>query len=131
MAYPDVVALLRTYLISAPVSIGVPISSRVPDPRPTRWLQLRRIGGPQRRPVRDNPRIDLFAWAVTDPDAWALAELARRHIHALAGTATLGPVVYRVEESLGPRQFDDPVTGSARVLATYSLDIRADDAIAR
>lgn len=128
MAYPDIVALLRTYLL--PI-VSVPIASRVPDPRPDVWLQIRRVGGAQQRPVRDQPRVDVLAWDDDDPGAWALAELVRRSVHALAGTTTLGPTVYRVDETLGPRQFDDPLTGAARVMATYSISIRADDAIAR
>jgi len=128
MPYPDAVALLRAYLL--PI-VAVDIASRIPDPRPATWLQVRRVGGPQLRPVRDQPRIDVFAWAPTDPEAWTLAELARRSIHALQATTLLGPMCYRVDEFLGPRQFDDPLTGSPRVWATYSLTIRADDAIAR
>jgi len=127
MAYPDIVALLRTYLL--PLVGGVPVASRVPDPRTTRWLQIRRVGGTQQRPVRDQPRVDALAWDDDDPGAWALAEVVRRSIHALAGTTLLGPVVYRVEETLGPRQSDDPLTGSPRVIATYSISVRADDAI--
>lgn len=130
MAYPDVIKLLREYLLGPNVGLQVPIASRVPNPRPPTWLQLRRIGGPQLLPVRDQPRIDAFAWAPTEPEAWALAEQVRRNIHALAGTTLLGPVVYRVQEFLGPRQLDDPETSTPRYLATYTLDVRADDAIA-
>lgn len=129
MTYPDIVGLLRTYLL--PLVDGAPIASRVPDPRPARWVQIRRVGGTQQRPVRDQPRVDVICWAGDDPDAWTLAEQIRRAVHALAGTALLGPVVYRVDETLGPRQLDDPLTGSPRVMATYSISVRADDAIAR
>jgi len=68
---------------------------------------------------------------LTDPAAWELADLVRRSIHSLAGTATLGLVVYRVQEMLGPTSTDDPLTGTPRVWATYTIDVRADDAIAR
>ena len=125
MAYPDIIALLVAYL--DPLLTG-PVATRVPDPRPDVWTQLRRVGGPVAKPVRDRPRIDVISWALTDPEAWTLAELTRRSIHALQGTATLGPVVYRVEETLGPRQLDDTVTGRPRCLATYSILIRANDA---
>jgi len=39
--------------------------------------------------------------------------------------------VYRVQEMLGPTSTDDPLTGTPRVWATYTIDVRADDAIAR
>lgn len=125
--YPDVIALLRTYLL--PIVTPVAVASRVPDPRPARLVQIRRVGGTQLRPVRDQPRVDVICWAEDDPAAWTLAELCRRSIHALAGTVLLGPVCYRVDETLGPMQIDDPQTGSPRVMATYLPTIRADDAI--
>lgn len=127
--YPDVIDLLRDYLL--PVVSPRQVASRIPDPRPDEWVQLRRVGGVQRRPVRDAPNVDVFCWALTDPAAWELADLVRRSIHSLAGTATLGLVVYRVQEMLGPTSTDDPLTGTPRVWATYTIDVRADDAIAR
>jgi hypothetical protein len=131
MAYPDIISLLRTYLLAAPVSLGVTVASRVPDPRPTQWLQLRRVGGTQQRPVRDQPRIDAIVWDDDEPGAWTLADKVRRAIHDLAGTTKLGPMVYRVDEFLGPTFSDDTVAGAVRVMATYSISVRADDAIAR
>lgn len=132
MAYPDIVALLRTYLLPIVAPMTTTVASRVPDPRPVRWLQIRRVGGTQLRPVRDQPRVDVLAWdATSETGAWDLADLVRRSIHALQGTTTLGPTVYRVQEFLGPTQNDDPLTGCPRYMATYSITIRADDAIAR
>jgi hypothetical protein len=127
MAYPDIVALLVAYL--DPLLTG-PVLARIPDPRPDVFTQVRRVGGNQVRPVRDQPRVDVFSHALTDPAAWALADLTRRSVHALAKTGTLGPVVYRVEETLGPRMIDDPLTGRPRYWATYSILVRADDAVA-
>lgn len=129
MAYPDIVALLRTYLL--PLVAPVAVVSRVPDPRPARLVQIRRVGGTQLRPVRDQPRVDVVCWDATDPAATALADTVRRAVHALAGTTLLGPAVYRVDETLGPTQIDDPLTGAPRVMATYSIAVRANDAIAR
>lgn len=126
--YPDIVALLRTYLL--PTVAPVAVTSRVPDPRPDRLVQVRRVGGTQLRPVRDRPRVDVICWAPTDPDAFALADTVRTAVHALAGTTLLGVVCYRVDEFLGPTQIDDPLTGTPRVMATYSLTVRADAAIA-
>lgn len=129
MAYPDIVALLRTYL--TPLMTPVAVVGRVPSPRPAKLVQLRRVGGTQLRPVRDRPRVDIVCWDTTDPAAVALADTARRAVHALAGTTLLGPVVYRVDETLGPMSVDDPLTGTPRVMATYSIHVRADDAISR
>lgn len=126
--YPDIVALLVTYLDSLTT---VRVASDVPNPRPTELVQVRRVGGTQLRPVRDKPRVDFTVWAATYPRANEIADIIRTAVHQLAGTDTLGPVVYRVEETLGPRQLDDPLTGTPRVLQTHSIDVRADAAIAR
>jgi len=130
VTYADAVALLRTYLLdpgqALPALTG-PVASQVPDPRPDEWTQLRRIGGADLPPVREIVRIDAFSWALTYPAAWTLTELTRRKIMALKGTALLGPVVYRVETTMAPRQLDDELTGLPRYWATYALTIRADD----
>lgn len=126
--YPDIVALLVTYLDG---QTTVQVASKIPNPRPAELIQVRRVGGTQLRPVRDKPRVDFTVWAATEPRAYEIADLVRNAVHQLAGTTTLGPVVYRVEEVLGPRQLDDPLTGTPRVLQTQSIDIRADAAIAR
>lgn len=127
MAWPDAVDLVIDYL--APLAAPVAVGSRVPKPRPSRLIQVRRVGGTALAPIRDQPRLDIFCWDETDPAAMALALTVREHMWALAGTALLGPMTYRVEETLGPRQDDDDMTGTPRVWATYSLSIRADDAI--
>lgn len=127
MAYADVLALVITYLNGLH---SVPVASRVPSPRPSEWIQVRHVGGTQLRPVRDVVRLDVFYWH-NDGDAAAMdgAQQVRLEIHALAKTSTLGIVCYRVEETLGPRPIDDPLTGAARAWATYALTVRADDAI--
>lgn len=126
MAWPDIVALLYTYLDG---QLAVPVASDVPDPRPDEWLQLRRSGGTKRPPVREQPRVDFFYWAATQPAAMAGALQVRTLVNNLHGTTTLGVTVYRVEEFLGPRQQDDPLTGTPRVWMTLSPLIRVDEAI--
>lgn len=125
MALPDPLALLRAYLL--PLVAPVPVVVRVPDPRPEKLVQIRRVGGPAVAPVRDRPRIDVLAWAATDAEAVALQSTARSAIWALRGTGTLGVMVYDVEEFLGPRLDDDPEYAVPRCWATYQLTIRADD----
>jgi hypothetical protein len=136
MAFPDAVDLVIGYL--DPIVAPVKVANRVPNPRPDRFVQVRRVGGPAQVPVRDRPRLDVFAWAPTDPQAMALALQVRTALWALAGTNLLGVAVYRVSEFMGPRQDDDtlPATtttttggGTPRVWATYELDLRADDVI--
>ncbi|MBB4935648.1 hypothetical protein F4561_006557 [Lipingzhangella halophila] len=127
MAFPDIFPPLRAHLL--PVVDPVPVVTRVPDPRPERLVQMRRVGGQAQAPVRDRARFDVWCWAPTDDEAMGLALDVRGALWALSGTDQIGPPVYRVEEFLGPRHDDDPTTSSPRVWATYELTIRADSAI--
>lgn len=126
MAFPDAGGLVIDHLDGL---LADPVMSRVPDPRPERFVQVRRVGGLALEPVRDRARLDIHCWAATDPDAMALALEVRSHIWALSGTSLLGPMVYEVSEFLAPRHQDDDLTGDPRVWATYELAVRADDVI--
>jgi hypothetical protein len=129
MTYPDILGLLVAYLDTTHAE---PVVTRVPNPRPATFTQVRIVGGAQQRPVREVTRVDVFSWAATEQDGWTLAEQTRREIHALAKTTSLGSgvVCYRVDETMRPRQLDDPETGTPRWWATYALMTRANDAIA-
>lgn len=129
MAYADVLALVIAYLDGLH---AVPVASRVPDPRPAEWIQVRHVGGTQLRPVRDVVRLDVFYWHNGgDEAAMAGGQTVRAEIHAFAKTSAIGVMCYRVEETLGPRPIDDvPLTGASRSWATYALTVRANDAIA-
>lgn len=127
MAYPDAVALVIAYLNGLHTE---PVASRVPVPRPTTWIQVRQSGGAELRPVRDEPRIDIFCWAEEEPAAFTLGETVRREMHALAKTSTLGVVCYKVDEFMAPRQWDDQLANdNVARWATYTLRLRANDAI--
>jgi len=126
MTIPDTLGLLVTYLNT---QLTPPVHTRVPDMRPTEWVQLRRVGGTKAPPVRDRPRIDAFGWAATEPAAMALLLQVRALITALVGTDTIGVVVYRVQETLGPRQIDDDPSGQPGAWMTFSILNRADDLI--
>lgn len=127
MTWPDIVSLVVAHLDA--VLNPIPTATRVPNPRPERFVQVRRVGGLALPPVRDQARLDAFTWAPTEPEAMTVALDVRQELWALAGTDTLGITVYAVTEFLGPRQDDDDTTGTPRVWATYGLTFRADDAI--
>ncbi|MFI6496911.1 hypothetical protein [Nonomuraea typhae] len=119
-AYPDAEDLLGAYL--APV-VGVAVHARVPRQRPSRWMQIRRVGGVN-DVVRDRPRLDVWAWGQDDGDAFDLLMTARSAVHDLEGTTLLGVTCYRVEEFLGPTRSDDRETGSPRMWMTVQLSLR-------
>ncbi|GAA2618746.1 hypothetical protein SMC26_40305 [Actinomadura fulvescens] len=122
LVFPDVEALICAHL--TPI-LGVPVRTRVPDPRPARWVQVRRVGGTLVDHVRDRARLDVFAWGTGDADANDLGAAARAALHAAAGTVIGGVPCYAVEEFLGPRRADDPLTGAPRVWLTVQLSLRA------
>lgn len=128
MAWPDVVALAIGYL--GPIAAPARVVSRVPQDAAPRepLVQVRRVGGLPLL-VRDTARLDVVAWAPSDAQAMELALQVRSAMWALAGTTLLGPVCYQVEEFMGPRQADDPASGTPRVWTTYELTVRADEAI--
>lgn len=127
MAYADILTAVIGYLNGLHAQ---DVAEKVPASRPTEWIQVRHVSGTQLRPVRDVVRLDIFYWAATPLAAWTGAELVRREIHALKGTSTLGVVCYRVDELLGPRPLEDPLTNADRYWATYDLRVRANNAIA-
>lgn len=128
MAYPDVVSDLITHL--HPVDTTVPVRSDVPDSFRAgtgELIQIRRIGGAELVPVRDVNRLDVWAWAATAPRARQLLLTVRAQIRALSGTTTLGYVVYRVTDFMGPTQRDDTETSAPRCWYRPELTVRADD----
>lgn len=132
MSSPDVIALMIAYLDGV-MATDVKVATRVPDPRPAKLLQVRLVSQPKLPPVRRIARFDVFGWGadVTDETgAMDLGRTARDAINALIGTTLLGGVeVYRVEETLGLRQFDDDKTGTPRSWATYAVTHRDESAI--
>ena len=118
--YLDAEQALTTHLREL---LKVPVVTRVPDPRPRVFVQVRRVGGVAEL-VWDRPRIDVFAWAPDDEGAHDLGMAARAALHDLQGTSALGVPCYRVEESMGPRRADDEPTGTPRVWLTVDLSLR-------
>ena len=118
--YLDVEQALTAHLRAL---LEVPVVTRVPDPRPAVFLQVRRVGGTAEL-VWDRPRLDVFAWAGSDEAAHDLAMAARAALHDLQGTTHLGAACYQATEFLGPRRADDEVTGTPRVWLTVDLSLR-------
>jgi hypothetical protein len=68
--FADVVAVVRQHLAA---NMPVPVATRVPDPRPSELVQIRRVGGVALQPIRESVRLDVFAWAGSEPRAQYLA----------------------------------------------------------
>lgn len=127
MSFPDSPKLIVDYL--TPLMSPTHVGTRVPSVRPDEFIVVRRVGGVPLYPVREQVRVDVWAWARTDPEAMDLAIACRTAIWGMSGSIVGGVVCYRVDEFMAPQQMDDPETGLPRVWATYEIDLRADSVI--
>lgn len=119
---PDILATVISYLNAA---LTPPVSSKVPNPRPTAFVVVRRTGGPLATRVSDQPQLTFECWAATDIAAYALANQVRALVGAMAdGTNRSGTVVYRYTEFSGPAYLPDPDSEQDRVTWTASLHAR-------
>lgn len=121
--FPDIEKLVRNYL---DINMAIPIAIRVPDPRPSQWVQVRRVPGGGKILVRDVANLEITTWDSLDEErAFTNACQARSLIHDLAGTATLGPMVYQVEEFSGLGHADDADSSDFIYLFGATLTVRA------
>lgn len=103
---------------------GVRASTETPPDLDDRlpWLQVRRVSGPYDGFRRDQPTVDIAAYAAAGPDACDLALRVQEFLYTqLWGATTGGAVISRVETRVGPHwvPYDNP--GLRRYEATYSL----------
>lgn len=135
MADVDILALYVAYLDGV-LDSEVAVATRVPPgQRPAKFVQPRLIGWPKLPPVRRIARISVDCWGndVGDEDgAMALGIAVRDATDALYGTELLGSglTVYRIEESAGLHQSEDPQSHIAQASATYAITHR-DNAVIR
>lgn len=102
--------------------VGVHVGTKVPNPRPARFIRVWRSGGSATNEVLDVPHITVTAWGTSTTDASNLASIARE---ALFNEYTAMPLVRRVTEVGGLYYDPDPTTGIDRYTFTVSLRIRA------
>ncbi|MBC3987831.1 hypothetical protein H8N00_02685 [Streptomyces sp. AC563] len=122
---PDAVAVVTRYLRSALAAVGepVPVVSRIPSPRPSRFVQVSRLGGLRQTVVSDRPRLDFHTWGETEADAHDLCALVRALVGVIPGVRG-GVTVYRVHEVGGPQWLPDPKTGHARYAHAAEIHMR-------
>lgn len=123
VTFPDVQLLVVDYL--RPLLGSTPIGVRVPNPRPPRFVTLRRVGGP-RTAVVEIARVDLLAWAKTDQDAHDLVQEVRRHLTAAPGIR-VGSGVRGIDEFSGPVTVPDE-SDQPRWMVTYEFTLRGSSA---
>lgn len=121
IVFPDVEALLVRTL--EPL-LGVPVSTKVPSPRPDAFLTVSRVGGTSPNLITDSPLVVFECWGETQTDASDLGRRVRAYVFALAQTDNDGEWVRRVVEVGGLQSFPDPVSGAPRYQFTVQIDTR-------
>ncbi|WP_431784326.1 hypothetical protein [Streptomyces chumphonensis] len=124
VVFPDAAAVAIDYLRPALAERGspVPVGTRVPSPRPDRFVRIERIGGGRRDKVTDRARLDVHCWAESEEAAHDLATLARALLGDLPGWR--GAVAYDVAEVGGPNLMPDPVTDTPRYAFAVEVSLR-------
>lgn len=121
VVFPDAVAAVTSRLAAV---VGVETTSRVPNPRPAEFILVRRVGGPRRDLVTDEATLTIEAWAQSEEAAHDLAQLARAHVHAMAGSTHGDVVIYKVGEFAGPAWMPDPDSTQPRYTLTVTVAVR-------
>jgi hypothetical protein len=121
---PDAVAVVTGYLRAQLTARGdtVPVASRVPSPRPARFVRVERIGGPQESPVTDRPRLDVHCWGPDEAAAHDLMQVCRALLGAARGS--YGETTLARPATGGPQWLPDPVSGQARYAFTFDITLR-------
>jgi len=118
--YPDVEALARQRLLDS--SLGLPVSTAVPKPRPDRFIRLVASGGQQATIVHRETKLTIECWsAVSEEDASHMAE----QVYELMDAWELVPVFTGWASTPYPQP--DPKTGTPRYVMTCIIRTREED----
>lgn len=124
LVFPDVAeavcAQLATYL-----DPSIAVGNLVPNPRPDRFVVVRRSGGTRVTLVTEAAQVTVDCYGNGQPDAEDVAQAARAVIFAMGGArSTNGTDIYRVDDVGGPADAPDPLSDQPRVLFSAALHVR-------
>lgn len=126
VTFGDVEAMLTGALPAMLAGKGftVPVGTKVPNPRPARFVRLIVTSGNRRNLVAAAPTVTIEGWAQTETAARQLTETARACVESLAGQVVGGVAVIRSRDFPPPGNFPDADSGQARYTTTGALVIR-------
>lgn len=116
--FADVEAMVVMFLATR---LGVPVRTRVPNPRPDRFIRVWRSGGAAQNRVMDVAQVTVTAWSADSVDA---SELAREAQSALLNDHSNMTLVRSVRETGGLYSDPDLATGTPRYTFTVELRVR-------
>lgn len=127
VVFPDVVLALIPYLTGRLTAraTAAPVMSRIPSPRPNRFVKLTQVGGSQTDIATINPLVLVECWDVDEPAAYRLASVCAQEVSA--ATRSQSPISAGVwiggtPDSVSlPVNFPDPLTSLPRFQFTASL----------
>lgn len=112
---------------------GVSAATRYPDPRPDRFIHIRRKGGPTALAnaasvdvFRDKPMIDIMVSGETEDAVTAIADSVQSFMLSAVDTQPFSVACYGVEQPIRAWSDDtlDGVFIAPRVWLSYNLDLR-------
>lgn len=113
---------------------GLPTSTRVPDPRPDAFIQVRRSGGAgtymagdRTQILRDEALVDIFVSAPTEDETAFYASEIRGYMLRLTESQPFSAACYNVSEQVAMANSDDTLTGvpvSPRKWLSYAIQTR-------
>lgn len=122
VVFPDAALLVIEYLRAELVE--VPVGTRIPNPRPPRFVTVQRGGGTRRTVVSDDPILLIESWNTDSGAAHDVAQHCRALLFALEGTVLDDTPIYRVNEIAGPQELPDDTSNQPRYVFTTQIHLR-------
>lgn len=121
IVFPDAAQHVANYLRPF---LAVPTVAKVPNPRPTTFVTVQRVGGNDRNLVVDSATLDVQCWAGADYIAHDLAQTSWAYLRAAEGGYVDGVFCYRCDTIGGPAYLPDPDSQQPRYVLAVSLSFR-------
>lgn len=113
-------AVCRAVIVAA--LPGVPVSTKVPNPRPDRFIRLVRVGGARGREL-DRAMFVVECWALRDIDAEQDALAVSQALRLAPGAGQFAGGYVTRWDSMSVADYPDPEVQSARFTVTGVLNV--------
>lgn len=121
---PDDYEAAAVTWLTGKLGSGVTIHTKVPDPRPAKFVKVIRTGGHPLDVAYFEGQLTFECWAADEDAAAALAKVAYGQLFAVAGEIVNGMYVRKVVHIGGPTNSQDPESTSPRYLFTAGVQGR-------
>lgn len=122
IVFPDAEAAMVGWVAD---HTALPVSTRVPNPRPDRFVRVSRTGGPRTGRTLDVAQLTIEVWDLDSVAAATEAATIRAVVYDAAGRSVGGVQFARVEEASGPGNLPDPLSAHDRYTWSVTVGVRA------